>query len=245
MKRILKYVMVLVLLLVVCVGVVFVQFTSLGYRMTVGWRNFSELEENVYVYDGYGISNDEIISVVNEAKNRVRSFWTDVTSDPVIILCDDEKVLSKLGGDHDTSTAVIFQAHSYISISSQYFNVDILAHEMTPAELHKRLYAGKFWYNPTVPIWFDEGLALQNDYRVQYGEDTWIEKTDNGKNVIPLDEMDTADQFYAGDSEDRRFRYMLSRHEVKKWIEENGMTRLFQLLDQVNRGDDFVTLYFK
>ena len=66
MKRILKYVMVLVLLLVVCVGVVFVQFTSLGYRMTVGWRNFSELEENVYVYDGYGISNDEIISVVKQ-----------------------------------------------------------------------------------------------------------------------------------------------------------------------------------
>ena len=57
--------------------------------------------------------------------------------------------------------------------------------------------------------------------------------------------MDTADKFYAGDSEDRRFGYMLSRHEVKKWIEENGMTRLFQLLDQVNRGDDFVTLYFK
>ena len=44
MKRILKYVMVLVLLLVVCVGVVFVQFTSLGYRMTVGLRNFSELQ---------------------------------------------------------------------------------------------------------------------------------------------------------------------------------------------------------
>ena len=65
-------------------------------------------KRQVYVYDGYGISNDEIISVVNEAKNRVRSFWTDVTSDPVIILCDDEKVLSKLGGDHDTSTAVIF-----------------------------------------------------------------------------------------------------------------------------------------
>ena len=38
----------------------------------------------------------------------------------------------------------------------------------------------------SIPTWFDEGLATQNDYREQYGPDAWIEQTDNGKNALPV-----------------------------------------------------------
>ena len=67
---------------------------------------------------------------------------------------------------------------NYISVSDEYLNIDIIAHELTHAELHTRLNMKAL---KSIPTWFDEGLATQNDYREQYGLDAWIEQTDNGK----------------------------------------------------------------
>lgn len=118
----------------------------------------------------------------------------------------------------------------------------MLAHEWTHAELHARLYQGKL-PQTLVPTWFDEGVATQNDYREQYSEEAWAQATDNGRNTVPLADMDTAAEFYAGSTEDRRLRYILSKHEVRSWIDEHGLDELLDLIDRVNRGEDFYALY--
>lgn len=125
------------------VAVIYFQFTSLGYRMTVPYRDFTEIQKNVYVENDYSGDIDEVKSLVDEAGNRVFEFWGNIESTPTVIISDNAETLAKLGGDHDTSTAIIFRAYSYISVSDEYLNVDILAHEMTHAELHARLYKGK------------------------------------------------------------------------------------------------------
>lgn len=221
---------------------VFFQYTALGYRMTVQYRDFTEIQTNIYLDNSYSGDRDGLAAIINEAKNRVSDFWGTTESIPTVIISDNERTIAKLGGDHDTKTTVLFQVHSYISVSIEYLNVDIVAHELTHAELHKRLYHGKL-QQTVIPIWFDEGVALQNDNREQYSEERWIERTDNGSNTIKLDEMDTASEFYAGDIEDRRFRYMVSRHEVKNWIEKNSMEKLIELINKINAGENFSELY--
>ena len=57
--------------------------------------------------------------------------------------------------------------------------------------------------------------------------------------------MDTPIEFYSGDVEERRFRYMISKHEVKNWIEKNGVENLIELIERVNLGDDFNEVYNK
>jgi hypothetical protein len=52
---------------------------------------------------------------------------------------------------------------------------------------------------------------VQNDYREQYRPEAWAEQTDNGKNIILPEDMDTAAEFYSGTKEERRFRYLLLR----------------------------------
>ena len=79
------------------------------------------------------------------------------------------------------------------------------------AELRSRLSAKA---QKAIPTWFDEGLALQNDYRERYSEAQWIAQTDNGKNTVALEDMDTPAEFYAGEAEDRRFRYLNAKHEL-------------------------------
>lgn len=236
------YILLAAIAVLLTVLVRFFQFTSLGYRMTVPYRNFTEVQANVYIDNSYTGDKEQATAIINEAAERVSDFWGNTESLPRIIISDSERTIEKLGGDHDTSTAIFFKAYSYISISNEYLNVDIVAHELTHAELHTRLYDGKL-PQTLIPIWFDEGVALQNDFREQYNEDMWLERTDHGSNTIELDQMDTASEFYAGNVEDRRFRYLISRHEVKNWIDKNGMEKLIELIDKVNAGENFYELY--
>ena len=94
-----------------------------------------------------------------------------------------------------------------------------------------------------MPAWFDEGLALQNDYREIYSEEQWISQTDNGKNVVALEDMDTPAEFYAGEVKDRRFRYLNAKHELNAWLAVHGQQGLLELIDKLNGGEDFDVAY--
>ncbi|MBE5960881.1 MAG: hypothetical protein E7256_05775 [Lachnospiraceae bacterium] len=225
-----------------CIG--FFYFTPEGYRISVKIHGFREIEQNVYVDNEWSKDVKELRQLVGDAKERVKEFYGELVSSSVLIICDDEEKLQKLGGDHDTKTIVFDGAHSYISLSSEWLNVDIMAHEMTHAETHARLYQGRFIYKQLLPIWFDEGLAMQNDYREQYSYETWLTITNQGNDVPGVDTYDTSEKFYAGETEDRRKRYCLAGQEVRNWIEENGKDSLITMLDQIRGGSKFSELYF-
>ena len=46
-------------------------------------------------------------------------------------------------------------------------------------------------------------------------------------------------EFYAGTSDDRRFRYVNAKHEVSEWMEIHGQNGLLELFDNLNDGEDF------
>ena len=180
--------------------------------------------------------------MIEQANDRVRTFFGDVRfqDETIFIICDDEKLTRKLGEDHG---AVIFYFPSethYICISDEYLELDILAHEITHAELHTHLPAEA---QKAIPTWFGEGIALQNDYREKYSEAQWTQQTDNGKNAVALEDMDTPAEFYAGEAEDRRFRYLNAKHELDLWMTIHGQHGLLELLDRLNSGEDFTTAY--
>jgi len=122
----------------------FFQFTGLGYRMTVPYRrSFEKATDNIYVNKNYSGNIKEAIQLTEEALERDSVFFGELqcTDTTIIIICDDDKLLSKLGGDHDTKTALsaLFDMKkNYISVSDEYLNIDIIAHELTHAELHTR-----------------------------------------------------------------------------------------------------------
>ena len=234
------------ILLLLLTAVWFFQFTSLGYRMSVPYRSsFEKVSDHIYANKNYSGNIKEAIQLTEEALERDRAFFGELqcteTTKTIVIICDDDKLLSKLGGDHDTKTS-FDPKKNYISVSDEYLNIDIIAHELTHAELHTRLNMNAL---KRIPTWFDEGLATQNDYREQYGMEAWIEQTDNGKNALPLEDMDTGSEFYAGTVEDRRFRYLNAKHEVGIWMDTHQQKGLLELFDKLNNGEEFDTAYFK
>lgn len=242
-KKIVLCSIIAILLLMLLAVVYFFQFTPDGYRMSAPYRNsFVKISENIYVNNGYSGNTEDIIRVTDDAVTRDTEFFGEMqyAEDTIIVFCDDKQLLSKLGGDHDTKTLLFPSKKNYIVISDEFCNADILAHELTHAELHTRLNKKAL---KNIPTWFDEGLAMQNDYREQYSQEVWKEKTNNGKNAIPLEEMDTPAEFYAGTSDDRRFRYVNAKHEVSEWMEIHGQNGLLELFDNLNDGEDFNIAY--
>jgi len=243
---------------------VFFQFTNIGYCMTIRFRNFTEVERNIFLNSdfeysveyttGEVINWDVIPEIVSEARNRVvELFGGELLSDPVIIISDDSRTY-RISGDRHTYTGALFgRVHSYISLSHSYARVDVLAHELTHAELHYRLLNGKmfrFSVDRYVPIWFDEGLASIPDHRRIFDKDTWNTRTDNGTSIdIDVTALTRAD-FRGTHVNDPFFNaliiqefFLFSRHYVMSWLEENGAEGLLLLIDGVRAGEDFHDLF--
>lgn len=233
------------LVLLITVAVYFFQFDHTGYAMTIPVRNsFTQIGENVYINNNNAKSPEEILALIKQAEERVGAFYGDLhyKDETVIIVCDDTGLKEKLGGGKSTFTMTIPSKKHYICLSDDYFNLDIVSHEITHAELHTRLSVSAL---NSIPSWFDEGIATQNDYREQYSEENWIARTDNGKNAIALEDMDEPSEFYAGEADDRRFRYINAKHEVAQWMEEHKTEGLLALIDRINNGEDFQAVYGK
>ena len=240
-KRVLLFITILLILAAVVVAML--QFTQFGYLKTVPYRSaFTEIAPHVYINRNYAGDRQDLLGMIEQAKDRVRKFFGDVRfqDETTFIICDDEKLTRRLGEDHGTVIISFPTEAYYICISDEYLELDILAHEITHAELRSRLSAEA---QKAIPTWFDEGLALQNDYRERYSETQWIAQTDNGKNTVALEDMDTPAEFYAGEAEDRRFRYLNAKHELDVWMTAHGQHGLLELLDRLNGGADFNTAY--
>lgn len=239
-----KSFLIIAMLLILAAAVVyFFQFNQYGYLMIVPYRPaFTEIAGRVYINRNYAGDRQEILAMIEQAGERVGAFFGEsrYPDGTIFIICDDEKLTRKLGEDHGTVSILLPSAKRYICVSDEYLEPDILAHEITHAELRARLSVKA---QKRMPTWFDEGLALQNDYRERYSEEQWIAQTGNGKNAVALEDMDTPSEFYAGQAEDRRFRYLNAKHELAVWMAEHGRQGLLELLEKLNDGADFNTAY--
>ena len=226
----------------------FIQFTSLGYKITVPLRGYIKVKDNIYIDKDFKGDKSNVLSIIAEANDRLTKFWGNTKSKPTIIISNNEKKLKKLGWTGNpalTTTTVFFGAHSYVVIAPKGLNVDVTAHELTHAELHYRLYDGKIVHKTLIPTWFDEGIATQNDYRENYNYDAWLKATNQGKKIINFSELNTLSQFYNSNIDVRRYNYIVSKHEVENWIKTHSVEDMIFLINSINKGTAFHDLYYK
>jgi hypothetical protein len=123
---------------------------------------------------------------------------------------------------------------TYIVLSKEAADLDIIADEISHAELYTRV--GFYTWTFVIPDWFKHGLAMQNDYRPYYSADTFIARTDHFKNMPDITRFKTGAQFYSGTSEQIMLRYMVAKYEVGRWYTRE---KLNQLIKDLNSGKSF------
>jgi hypothetical protein len=183
---------------------------------------------------------DTLNGLIQKATERVAAFWGQKTCNPTFIYCYTKDDFKKYSISPAVPAVTYLKSGSYIVLSNEGAGLDIIAHEMSHAELYERI--GFYNKLTKIPMWFDEGLAMQNDYRNYYSEDTLKVKSSNFKNMPGVKLFKTGAQFYAGDRERIMLNYMAARHEVKNWYTKE---KLDKLIKDLNSGISFEEAYGK
>ena len=233
-KKIVSFAILSTIVLAIFLGT---NFTKIGYMSTIKYHGFKEVRDNIFIDNNYLDEDEEILSMIDTANERNEDFFGELEGKTVIIVTDDEEKLNKLGNPSSTAftTTYVFKgAHNYTVVSGEKAELDVVAHELSHAEIHSRLYKNKWSSKDSIPIWFDEGLAMQNDYRDKYSESEF-EKISDARDITDISD----EAFFDSNKEIRVENYILAKHMVSTLIKDKRKEEIFNLIDRVNNGEKF------
>ena len=139
-KKIVSFAILSTIVLAIFLGT---NFTKIGYMSTIKYHGFKEVRNNIFIDKNYLNEEEEILSMIDIAYERNEDFFGELEGKTVIIVTDDEEKLNKLGNPSSTAftTTYVFKgAHNYTVVSGEKAELDVVAHELSHAEIHSRLY---------------------------------------------------------------------------------------------------------
>ncbi|MDY0037377.1 MAG: hypothetical protein RBS05_15815, partial [Zoogloea oleivorans] len=114
-------------------------------------------------------------------------------------------------------------------------SVDVVAHELMHAEIHHRVgYLKRFLQLPT---WFDEGVAMQVDYRTRYSLSPQDSQT-----ADYVRGLTTFSSFFKGDEQAVVRNYASAKQVVASWLSKVGTTSLYAHLQRLKNGESFAEI---
>jgi len=182
--------------------------------------------------DGKGHS-DAQIELLKKASDRIESKFGSLRAEPIVYFFDqeDEYLMRQL---NQYGSTLHLAYRSCLAIGPFGQNVDVVAHELMHAELRERT---GFWNRTTkIPSWFDEGLAMQVDYRDQY-------KLDQHVKTAYVRELKTGRKFNQANSGNLTLTYGAVKSEVQAWPQMNSPKEVFALLEKVRQGSSFDSIW--
>ena len=201
----------------------------------VAYSDFVQIEENVYVaHDSSTEDRTQLLSLIHQAKSRVASTYFHLESTPVIIAARRMDSLKWYSANEYASTHFL-PWQSYIVLGPEGHNTDVIAHELVHSGVFEQI---GYWVRLIhIPVWFDEGVAMQVDYREKYDLIT--------KKGISLDGLRYGWQFFNGDDVELTNHYAVAKAEVKRWLSKAGDGGVQSLLKMVKAGASFDENYRK
>ena len=160
--------------------------TSVVLVLVVLLANYSWVHAALVISDQHDCA--EVL--VQQAKQRLAGLYQEVKSTPQLVCLDQPQ----LGLGHVIGTAHFAPGlPTIIVVNGDGQNVDVLAHEWAHAEFAHRVGVISRTYR--VPAWFDEGLAMQVDWRDSYADQALGEMLEETGGVPALNDITTLSDF--------------------------------------------------
>jgi hypothetical protein len=138
--------------------------------------------------------------------------------------------LNAYGGTH------FIGSRACVMIGPKGQNVDVVAHELMHAEIHHRVgYLKRFLQLPT---WFDEGVAMQLDYRQRFSL-----SPRNESNADHVRGLTTFSSFFSGDEQAVVRNYAAAKQVVASWLSRVGRDVLYTRLQRLKKGESFPKIF--
>ncbi|GAB3906493.1 hypothetical protein GCM10028803_38910 [Larkinella knui] len=191
---------------------------------------------------------------INEAKKRIQTLWKSPAKGHArVVFCQTPEQYERYCHDDEGAGCSLGTpwGDSWIIINPYGRNPDVLAHEMCHDEIFTRL--GWLTTQRQIPQWFNEGLALMIDQRFttatdslrRYEEfhDQWQQQSLGQQIVLQLNELESLQDFFSGNTNRVMLAYMTAGREVSRWLSVVGRQGLVTLVEAIQKGEDFEAVY--
>jgi len=207
--------------------------------MLIGLSDFQKHDGIYFSSQTNAATQNTVVAYVYEGEKRIESLFGSKTGNPVIIYCNTIDEFHNYGADgnnHAVTQLSVFG--EYVVINGSLLDSNIIAHEMCHAELQSQIG----WYRRTtqIPTWFDEGLAMQVDWRSDFSEDSLQAAILRGAQLPKITTMKTTSLFNGGNDDDVWLNYATAKLEIAKWY---SMVKLKSLITMLNNGYSFDVSY--
>jgi hypothetical protein len=196
----------------------------------IGFSDFKEITPDLYFEPGIPPNEvAQLLVLYKEAKARISRTYGEYSAQPIIIFANAEKI-RHYGNEYGVTRSLPWR--TYVVIGPEGGNVDVIAHELAHAELVQRI---GYWKRMTqIPAWFEEGMAMQVDYRKDFDFENFSKKV-----TINRNELWWQKQFNAGEIDEVVFNYALSKEIVRVWRLNHSHSRIYELLNEIKDGKSF------
>lgn len=192
---------------------------------------FDEVSERFYVPPN---SSPEQIAdyqrLIHEARKRIGETYGEPESEPVIVFFDDPQTFSPLFLN-EVGQGPSVGSRSCLIIGPRGQSVDVIAHELIHTEIHHRV--GAWGMLMEIPAWFDEGVAMQVDYRERF-----IVSPESLPDTSYVRAYESYSDFSSGEQS-----YAAARREVMELLAKTPANRLYSNLARIRNGEPFERVF--
>jgi hypothetical protein len=201
-----------------------IKFGFLFNRCEILNSNIIKIRPGIYVSAKLNCTTvHELSEQVDEALARNRIFWGRYPKDLHLIFCSDIQECERYSGLKRCGTSTQFTPFgTYITISPEGRNVDVISHEISHSILEEEI---GYFSILRIPTWINEGIAMQVDNREDF---TFPDLEKNYKpDARKFSEISTPKSFYAANNEILKLNYAISKYQVLCMIKNYGDVKEF------------------
>lgn len=205
-------------------------------RAVVGVDGYVQIDDGVYAARNLPLEQRQrALTTLRAARGRIADTFGAPVARPMTIIAADDREAARFGLAADVpGTAFISPLDTEVVLNLAHFSIDVTAHELVHAEVAQRL---GFWHRAVeLPVWFDEGVAVQLDRRERYVIDCGAVGEERIRQVRQLT---TARRFWQGDRAQIVRNYQAAKCAAAEVLERHPPRTLYASLARLTQGARF------
>ncbi|WCN08729.1 hypothetical protein [Marinomonas mediterranea] len=206
-------------------------YANLVRLALIDFSDFRKIEDNVYLSKSLPKDAEKkTLALLENARQRIAAKYGDPVASPVTVVLGNKKEQERYGLNGPPGTFLFAPWGGYLLLAFDKAEIDVTAHELVHAEIFSRV--GYFKRQFEIPTWFDEGAAMQVDYRKKYTSFNAIDQAE----FTQLISLDTPAKFWTSDKNQNIDNYRKSKAAIAKLFISTD-EKLYSLLEQIKSGE--------
>lgn len=205
-------------------------------RAFVGAGGYVQIDDGVYAARGLPPqARLHALTALHAARGRIAATFGVPVARPITIIAADDHEAARFGlADDVPGTAFISPLRTEVVLNLAHFGIDVSAHELVHAEVAQRL---GFWTRVfELPVWFDEGVAVQLDRREPYLVDCGAI---GAQRIREVRRLTTVRRFRQGDRDQIVRNYQAAKCAAAEVLERHPPHTLYMSLARLTQGGRF------